>query len=628
MRKILSVQHLSITYHHEDVTPIVSDVSFDIHEGEFVALMGRSGIGKSLTAQAILGFLHAQHWELSGDIIFYDRAEPDISNTSHDNEPSPINDANEEKYILRDGRYDLDVIAALRGQKIVTVFQEPSTYLHPSLRVGQQIKETIKESTDKKEIVAQRLQAVKLEGENPYNLARKFAHQFSQGQRQRIMLAMTLNQPALLIADEPTSSLDIDVQKEIINLLRELRASGELKSALVITHDVRVIEQLLDEDDSIILLDGRSGEAATIVDSRRAKEVWARFSDLSTAKIEESGDTNSEDKFTPSSPWTRPKDIMRSYQTGYLVKDFGRQNAPIEQRKNFLFHPPSPCFAERQTAWESPMNIQDKCNTESKENDKALLLEVVGLSQTYREGWLGKSTEILQDINFEIRESEILGIVGRSGSGKTTLAKAILRLLNHTIGNVFFHSQRYGRIDLVAIQPNGLKPDCPQMKALREEIQFIFQDAAAAFNPRMTVFEILAETLEMAGIQSHAEKLTEMRNWLSLVNILRDESEFQAVLNKYASELSGGQKQRLAIARAIAMKARLIIADEPFANQDWLTISELEKLIKEIQEKRNVSFLLISHDLDFLQKICDRILVIKNRTAQVVEQIDEEQWAL
>ncbi len=546
---LLEVKGLSVYLMQEaGEKQILDRVSFQIKRGKFTALMGRSGIGKTILLKAILGFLKPPKWRLEGDIIFRKK--------SLDGDEIGFG----QKYILKDGEYNDKVISQLRGKNIATIFQGPDSHLHPYLKVKWQLEEAINQQRTLRKTSAKvnsRLSDVKI---NPKE-SRKYPHQFSQGQRQRILMAMALGHPDLIIADEPTSALDEIVKKQIVALLTELRVKKKIDSLFFITHDFRWAKTLLEDEDEIIILDVKETGKVSVVESVKLKDI--------------------------NSPW--------------MIFD----DMPLWLPRN-----PHPLLTDQDFNW---LKRQRAPGITSER----LILRIKDLEQSYRQGLLGKTTTILQGINLELKEGECLGIVGQSGCGKTTLVKSIARLLPNTLGAIcyYIYSKENTRkeFDLIKLQPDGSKPDSPLMRKLRTHIQVIFQDCASIFNPRMTIYELFSETLfKILGIYDPYRRNVIIKQSLMQLGICRNEVEIKDIVHKYPEEFSGGEKQRLAIARVFLLNPRLIIADEPFADQDKITKEEIVKMIEKMRQARGTSFILFSHDLSLVKHVCDRVAVIEN----------------
>ncbi len=570
----------------------LADLNFEVKRGQFIALLGRSGIGKSLIIKALLGLLEKPYWKIDGEIIFYWRKSifcPITGNPCIQNKFCPLETPSElylwtkeengglkktfcplrklslfkKEYILKNGNYNKNLLLELRGKKVFTVFQGVDTHLNPCLNISWQIGEVInpqKPWKNTKDEIKRRLKEVQLETDSLKN----YPHHFSQGQRQRIMIAMALGHSDLLICDEPTSALDEEVKQKIIDIFRDLRNKREISSMLLITHDLKVVESLFQDDDAIYVLDKeRRGEVRIVeflkVHGLKNGGVWV--------ECRRSG--------------------------GWIWVNYDH---PLLQNRDFIW-------------FQRPKNSKGFCRRK--------ILSVKNLWQGYRHRIWGRIRWILKNVNFEVLEGEFFGIVGKSGCGKTTLAKSIVRLLDNTKGEIYYH-HRYHCENLVQIQPNGTKPDSPEMRKLRREIQLIFQDSASIFNPSMTIQELFLETLELLGIVNPKEKLVRMKETLFKLGICENEHELKEVLNKYPIELSGGERQRLAIARTFLLNPRLVIADEPFAEQDKITKEEIIRMMDKMRKINGTTFIIISHELDLMEKICDRIAIIKDGKIKVI----------
>lgn len=520
---------------------LVDDLNFQIKKGRFIALMGRSGIGKSLAIKAILGLLNDQRWELEGDIVFYQDSE--------------------EIFILREGRYNKEALSRLIGRSIVSIFQGSDSHLHPSLTIGWQIGETIDSLRPWRNAreVENRLDRVKLGAEK----LKCYPHQLSQGQRQRAAIAMALSQPKIIIADEITTALDEKNRKSIARLLANLRQERKIDSLLFVTHDLKAVRELFEADDVLLVMDEEGESGTRIVESVKFKEI----------------------------------NVSSGKKHPLLIQE--------------------------------GVNRRKRINKEQEALPAEPILLINGLRQHYYHGILTiKAKVIINGLDLKVKAGEFFGVRGNSGCGKTTLVKSIARLLNHSQGSIFFRSEKYGWCDLIKLQPNGLKSDCLKMREIRKEIQVIFQDSASIFNPKMTIRELLSETLEIAGIVGFAEQINRMKTALFKFGICNDDKEVEEVLNKYPGELSGGEKQRLAILRALLLNPRLIIADEPFTDQDKITKQEIIRMMDKARKEDGITFIIISHELDLLSNICDRTAIMhEGKVVKVTHRFKNKDYA-
>lgn len=502
---VLQVRELSVQFKQGTATTTaVERISFDLHRGETVALVGESGSGKSVTALSILKLLPypaASH--PSGEILF----------------------EGEDLLQLRDQR-----MQAIRGNRIGMIFQEPMTALNPLHTIEKQLGEVICQHRNIKRrqarpLVIELLNQVQIP--EPESRLNNYPHELSGGQRQRVMIAMALaNEPQILIADEPTTALDVTVQKEILELLAKLQTTRGL-SMLFITHDLGVVRHCADR--VVVMKNGLCVEHG---------DVDAVF-------------TNPQNNYT--------QELL---------------NAVPSQR-------PDPVV----TTNAEPLLAAENISVE------------FALSKTL----LGKPKRVLRAVNrvsVELYQGETLGIVGESGSGKSTLAMALLRL-TASDGSITF--------DRKPLQPLSQK----QLRPLRRDLQVVFQDPFASLSPRMTIGQIISE-----GLLVH-EKLPEEAVEAQVVEVMNEVNIDASWRHRYPHELSGGQRQRVAIARALILNPRLLVLDEPTSALDRSVQHRVIDLLAELQQKRGLSYLFISHDLQVVRALSHRVMVM--RGGEVVE---------
>lgn len=513
---LLSVENLRVVFNTRNgQTVAVEDLSFSINKGEVLGIVGESGSGKSVACYSLLGLIPMPPGKIeSGRAMF------------------------QGKDLLRLSENDMRQI---RANKIAMIFQDPMTCLNPYLRIVDQLTEVllVHKRMNKKDA---RLKAIAaLEEVGIHNAAERidqYPHQFSGGMRQRVMIAMALlAEPELLIADEPTTALDVTVQAQILSLIKELQQSRQL-TVIFITHDLGVAAQM-------------------------ANHVLV----MEKGRLVEQGETQSIFK-NPVQPYTQ------KLLSAVLTTAKPATNHAIDYSQ-----PP--------------------------------LLEVkkleVGFKQ-YSGVWFQKIKNIVKgvdEVSINLYKGEILGLVGESGSGKSTLGRSIIRLVDAQGGEVLFNGK-----DLTHIANDDLK-------IARRDFQMIFQDPYASLNPRMTVFDTLAEPLLVHGLANKNTVLEQVNQLMDDVGLDR------RFLRKYPHEFSGGQRQRIAIARAIALKPKLIIADEPVSALDVTIRAQILALLLHLTEKHQLTMLFISHDMSVVRYLCDRVVVMQ-KGKLVEEGITEE----
>ncbi len=500
---LLSVKNLRTWFHTRDgIIKAVDDVSFEVAAGQTLGIVGESGSGKSVCCYSLVGLIPKPPGRIESGQAIFDGI--DLLTTS-------------EKQLR-----------TIRGDRIAMIFQDPMTSLNPYMRIGDQLAEPLQmhrsiSGSQAKDKVIQSLEEVGIP--NPAKKLNDFPHQFSGGMRQRVMIAMALiTEPELLIADEPTTALDVTIQAQILDLIQSLRKSHNL-SVIFITHDLGVVAGIADQ---IMVM-----EKGKAVEYKDTESIFYSHQHPYTAKL------------------------LSSIPTGAK---------PV------------------------PTNI-----LEDSDNNTLELKNVSTFFTTYK-GVFKKSiasqTKAVDNVSLNLRQGEILGLVGESGSGKSTLGRSIIRLLEINNGTI-----TYNGLSLHTLSQSELKQE-------RKKFQIIFQDPYASLDPRMTVFNILAEPLLLHSICTRKELLKNIHELMDDVGLERK------YIRKYPHEFSGGQRQRIAIARAIAVNPEFIIADEPVSALDVTIQSQILNLLLELTQQRNLSMLFISHDLSVVRYICDRVAVM------------------
>ena len=539
-KKLLSVKDLNISAFKSNLEhKIIHNISYDLFENEIVAVVGESGSGKSVSSLAVMGLLPKQILKItSGSITF----------------------ENEEISQLSDKHFQ-----KIRGNKIAMIFQEPMSSLNPSMQCGIQVEEILQQHTNlsKSEIKTEILSLFeKVKLPNPKRIYKSYPHEISGGQKQRVMIAMAIAcKPKILIADEPTTALDVTVQKEILLLLKEIQKETKM-SILFISHDLSLVSELAD---SVVVM--YKGE------------------------IVEQGKT--------SSIFKEPKHIY----TKALIN--ARPSTKIRLKKlptisNFM-------------KGEIDNNIISK--EERSVNHKNLysqnpLLEVIDVEKTYlsKKGFFSKNIvfKAVDGVSFKVYPGETIGLVGESGCGKSTLGNAILQLDKATSGSI-----KYKGKDITNLKKS-------ELRALRKDIQIIFQDPFASLNPRMTVGNAIIEPMTVHNIgDSFEERKEKVMDILTKVGL--DTSSFY----KYPHEFSGGQRQRVGIARTIALQPQLIICDESVSALDISVQAQVLNLLNDLKAQFGFTYIFISHDLAVVKYMADQLLVMNKGKIEEIGDADK-----
>ena len=507
---LLSIQNLDVAFGipPSPLHKVVSNVSFDIHKGEKLALVGESGSGKSVTALSILQ-LHdkRQTHYLQGEILL-------------------------------DGQnllaFDEDSMRQIRGQDITMIFQEPMTALNPVYRIGDQLIESLIIHKGRSRIKARQHMIELLDRTGiiePHKRIDAFPHMLSGGQRQRVMIAMALAcQPRLLIADEPTTALDVTIQAQILELLEDLQKEFGM-AVLMITHDLNMVRRFAD---NVCVM--QNGE---IVENNNVHNLFA----------------NAQHGYTHHLLNSQPETLIKE-ETQEAIK----QTELVKAENIKCYFPIKAGFFNRRVG----------------------------------------DVKAVDNVSLKLNTGETLGIVGESGSGKTTLGMCLLRLQDCE-GDIVIDSKQMSDMSQRELRP------------LRKEIQVVFQDPYSSLSPRMTIKQIIEE-----GLKIHFPELSESQRYERILNVLNEVGLEESMLSRYPHEFSGGQRQRIAIARVVVLEPRLILLDEPTSALDVSVQKQVLTLLRQLQEKHNLSYLFITHDLRVIRAMAHKMIVMRH--GEVVEE--------
>ena len=520
----LQVTNLSVAFNNKNV---LHNISFSIPKNSILGVVGESGSGKSVTSLAIMGLLPKVVSNItSGSIQF--------------NDLNLINCSDKE-------------LEQIRGNDIAMVFQEPMSALNPSMRCGKQVAEIINThtsipKTEAKSQVLELFKKVKLP--NPERIFKAYPHQLSGGQKQRIVIAMAIAcKPKLLIADEPTTALDVTVQKEIILLLKELQESEQM-SILFISHDLALVSEIADT--TLVMHQGKA------IEIQPTKLLFTEpKSDYTKALIHSRPSLTERLKRLPT-----VSDFLENKESSTIITNSHRKE------------------------------LHDKLyNSEP-------LLEVKNISKSFytKASWFNKTEfKAVNNVSFSIYEGETLGLVGESGCGKSTLGNLILQLTKADKGSV-----NYKGTDITKLSKAKLKD-------LRKEIQLIFQDPFASLNPRMSIGKIIMEPMIAHNLHKNNSERKE-----KTIELLKNVGLSASHFNRFPHEFSGGQRQRIGVARTIALQPKLIICDESVSALDISVQAQVLNLLNDLKDNYGFTYIFISHDLAVVKYMADQLLVMKN----------------
>jgi len=539
MKNILEVNNLSIAFEsYQKSNQVLFDISYELKENEILGIVGESGSGKSVSSLAILGLLPKKQTKFSSGEI---------------------------KYLGDDLlAYSNSDFQQLRGNKIAMIFQEPMTSLNPSLTCGKQVIEVLERHLkfSKKEAKLEVLalfEKVKLP--NPEEIYNKYPHQISGGQKQRVMIAMAIAcKPDVLIADEPTTALDVTVQKEIIALLKSIQQETKM-SIIFISHDLALVSEISDK--IVVMYKG---------------------------KIVEKGSVN---------------EVFKSPKNDY-TKALINSRPSVSERLKVL---PTIQDYLNDTISNKVVSLSEREEIHQNIYGSAPLLKVNNLNKEYiTKGLLftkDSSFKAVNNVSFDLYEGETLGLVGESGCGKSTLGNTILQLDNATSGEVF-----YKGTDITKISKS-------ELRSLRKEIQLIFQDPYSSLNPRIPVGKAIMEPMKVHKLYNNDKKRKE-----KTIELLERVGLLEEHFYRYPHEFSGGQRQRIGIARTIAVNPKLIICDESVSALDISVQAQVLNLLNELKEKFGFSYIFISHDLAVVKYMSDQLVVMNKGEIEEIGEAD------
>ena len=533
MPTLLAIKNLSVSFSHADeLIKAVNNISFEVSTGEIVAIVGESGSGKSVMALSILRLLPLQA-DCRGEILFSrtNKVAIDLLGSS------------------------IEKIQGIRGKDIAMIFQEPMSSLNPVLTCGRQVMEAIQlhlrlSNTAARERTIELFQQVRLP--DPSEMINRYPHQLSGGQKQRVMIAMAMScNPSLLIADEPTTALDVTVQKTVLDLIRELQDQHPM-GVVFISHDLGVVADIANK--IIVMYKGE------IVEQGEARVILHQ----------------------PRHPYTRA--LLACRPAGHpkgkrlpMVNDFvenTNQNDPLFKGKEM-----DEVLSEELSANADSLDVRNLC-----------------VSFPVKKNFFGRtisSFKAVDNVNFIVKKGEIVGLVGESGCGKTTLGRAILQLLKPSSGEILINGKE------ISLEK------APALRILRRNLQIIFQDPYGSLNPRITIGNAILETLKVHSLlKNNKERREKVMAMLEKVSLSPD------YYDRYPHQFSGGERQRICIARALALSPNFLIFDESVSALDVSVQAQVLNLLSDLKKELGFSALFISHDLSVVHYLCNRIMVM------------------
>jgi peptide/nickel transport system ATP-binding protein len=544
----------------EGIVKAVNDVSFTLHRGETIGIVGESGSGKSVTSLSAMRLIPDPPGRIaSGQINFYqkDGSVVDLTKISEDE------------------------MRKYRGNEISMIFQEPMTSLNPVFTCGDQVVEAIVlhqkvTKQQAREITLRMFEKVKLP--NPQRILDAYPHQLSGGQKQRVMIAMAMScNPSVLIADEPTTALDVTVQATILNLMADLKKEID-SSIMFITHDLGVIAEIADR--VLVMYKGKIVEQGTVLD------IFGN----------------------PQHPYTKSLLACRP--------PLGKRLSKLPTVVDFMEEKPDGTIIEKTKSVQEAINaviVSDETTRARRESimSHKPILEVRNLKTWFptSKNFFGKTLDYVKavdDVSFNVHEGETLGLVGESGCGKTTLGRTILRLVPAHDGEIIFEGR-----NLLTLNQND-------MKDVRKHMQIIFQDPYSSLNPRITIGNAIMEPMTIHGIHSNEKERKE-----KVIDLLTKVNMKPEHFNRYPHEFSGGQRQRICIARALALNPKFIICDESVSALDVSVQAQVLNLLIQLREEFKFTYIFISHDLSVVKFMSDRMVVMNKGKIEEMGISDE-----
>lgn len=546
---LIRVNNLSISFRNDGQwTEVVQDASFSLGKGETMGIVGESGSGKSVTSLALMQLLPARNTLVKADGIFF-----------------------QDSNILHFSQHQLQ---QYRGNHVAMIFQEPMTSLNPVMRCGNQVVEALLMHQPEMKKTA-RKRVIKLFEKvllpRPEAVFEAWPHQLSGGQKQRVMIAMAIaNKPELLIADEPTTALDVTVQKEILLLLKELQHETGM-GLIFISHDLAVISEIADK--VMVMHKGR------IVESGKVSDVLG----------------NPQHPYTRGLLACRPP-LDRRLQRLPVVKEFLDNTWPggLTEMAEVLKTNPEERFKQHQHMYAK---------------DPLLKIENLKTWFVVQKGFFKNNTRLIKavdEVSFDVYPGETLGLVGESGCGKTTLGRSILRLQEPTGGKITYKG----------ILLNTMKNK--ELRSFRKHMQIVFQDPYSSLNPRMAIGDAILEPMTVHGLHAGSKARRE-----KVMELLEEVGLEAAHYRRYPHEFSGGQRQRICIARALAVNPELVICDEPVSALDVSVQAQVLNLLNRLKKDYGFTYIFISHDLSVVRYMSDRVLVMNNGKMEELAEADE-----